>query len=584
MLRAENGSDSIAFPATAKAIIDGQNGITAKFIFTEASKDSPLHVRVMVYSGLNATHNYHVHVKSVPADGNCYSTLGHFNTPEIISKNQTQGGGVLEAGDLSGKHGPLKGSVDGYNNIDQEYDDPELSLSGENSIVGRSIVIHAPVEKIRLACATIELQKDDEIQPVDPTNSTLNPIVPDDMTSNPDMNKSGGTMRAVVWHGNTSVGVDECGKPTLTEPTDVIVRMTATTICGSDLHLYHNTVQGMKSGDVLGHEAIGIVHQVGSQVKNFKEGERVAISAVIACGKCEYCQRGLFSCCDTTNPSRDMEQMYGHRTAGLFGYSHLTGGYEGTQAEYIRVPFADVNLLQLPSESELSDEDALLLCDVACTGWHANERGHVTEGRTVAVWGCGPVGLMAQIWAKYRGASRIIAIDNDKERLQLACEYIGVETIDATEHTDVVKRMQEICPGGVDCAIDCVGFRFPKTMMHKVSRALMLETDAPEVVSECIKCVKKGGSVSLIGDYVGTCNQFPIGALMEKSVCIHGGQVLVQKYWKDILDILKNQKVKPDPGKILFTHRVPFKEAPKAYSLFDKHEDGCVKVMLKPEE
>jgi len=225
-------------------------------------------------------------------------------------------------------------------------------------------------------------------------------------------------MRAVEWQGTKNVKVVHRPKPLVTDPTDAVLRITSSTICGSDLHLYHNEFSGMQKGDVLGHEFMGIVESVGSGVKDIKVGDRVVASAVIADGICNYCKMGLFSCCDGTNPSKQMEKLYGHRTAGLFGYSHLTGGYEGGQAEFVRIPFADVNLLKIPQG--LPDEKVLFLSDIASTGWHATELGEVKAGQTVAIWGAGPVGLMACMWSKYRGATKIILIDAVESRLNLA--------------------------------------------------------------------------------------------------------------------------------------------------------------------
>jgi len=385
-------------------------------------------------------------------------------------------------------------------------------------------------------------------------------------------------MRAVEFRGTKEVEVN-CNrpKPLVTEPTDAIVRITSTTICGSDLHLYHNEMPGMEKGDILGHEGVGIVESTGEKVTKFKVGDRVVVSAIIACGECEYCEKKMFSCCDRTNPSKEMEEMYGHRTAGLFGYSHLTGGYDGTQAEYLRVPIADVNLLKIPAD--LPEEKALLLSDVACTAWHACECGDVKPGQVVAVWGCGPVGLMTQIWAKHRGASRVIGIDLVTSRLERAKDEIGSEVIDINVHPNVVARMRELVPGGPDVCIDAVGYRYSKTVTHKVQKAIGMETDSVDIVTECVKCVKKGGSLALIGDYIGTANNFPIGALMEKAITTRGGQLYCQKYWHHLLDKFVKNEVKPDPS-FLFTHKMEFDRAPFAYSVFDKKEDGVIKIIL----
>jgi len=384
-------------------------------------------------------------------------------------------------------------------------------------------------------------------------------------------------MCAVEFHGTRDVRVNpNRPKPLVTEPTDVIVRMVCTTICGSDLHLYHNAVPGLEKGDILGHEGVGIVDSVGTSITKFKPGDRVVISAVIACGECEFCKKQEFSLCDRTNPSKDMEDMYGHRIAGLFGYTHLTGGYDGTQAEFLRVPIAEVNLLKIPPE--LDDYKALLLSDVACTGWHANECGEVKIGTVVAVWGCGPIGLMTQIWAWHRGASRVIAIDSVPKRIEKA-RIIGSEIIDLTEYPDVLARMRELVPGGPDVCIDTVGYRYTKTVSQSIQKAVGLETDSVEILSECAKCVKKGGKLSVIGDYVGTANGFPIGAIMEKGITLRGGQLYCQKYWHTLLEKFLRHEVKPNPS-FLFTHEMDLDKAAVAYDVFDKKDDGVVKIML----
>ncbi|CAI2163099.1 18093_t:CDS:10 [Funneliformis geosporum] len=385
------------------------------------------------------------------------------------------------------------------------------------------------------------------------------------------------TMIAVEWHGNTDVRVNSKRKrPELTQPTDAIVRITGTTICGSDLHLYHNEIPGMERADVLGHEGVGVVVEVGEKVANVKPNNRVVISAVIACGQCEYCQKKMFSCCDVTNPSKEMEELYGHRTAGLFGYSHLTGGYDGLQAEYVRVPYADVNLLPVSEEDyHALGEKLVLLSDVACTGWHANELGEVSKGDIVGIWGCGPIGLSAIAWAKYRGASRIIGIDCITERLCKAHD-LGAETINFKEHKDIVAKIKVFVPGGLDVAIECAGFRYTKTIKQQVEKTLFSETDNIDALSEAIRCVKKGGNVSIIGDFVGTAAHFPIGAVMEKSLTLRGGQVQVQKYWAELLSLMKSNKVNMN----FFTHHGKLADADKFYKIFDKKENGIVKVFL----
>jgi threonine dehydrogenase-like Zn-dependent dehydrogenase len=384
------------------------------------------------------------------------------------------------------------------------------------------------------------------------------------------------TMKAVQWFGKADVRVVEVPRPMITEPKDALLRITATTICGSDLHLYHSEVPGMEKGDILGHEFMGIVEQIGSEVKNIQVGDRVVASFDISCGECDYCKREEFTLCDNTNPSTEMEKLYGHRISGAFGYSHLTGGYDGGQAEYVRVPFADVNLLKIPET--VPDEKALYLSDILCTGWHANELAQIKEGDTVAIWGAGPVGICAAMWAKFRKAKKIVIIDGVAYRLQCAREALGIETINFTEH-DVTETMKILIPGGPDACIDAVGFRFPKTLLHKFQRAIKLETDAPEVLKEIITCVRKGGKIGVVGDYFANANQFPIGAFMEKGLSMSGGQSFTQKYWKQILEYLEKGQVDPT---FLITHKLSLEDAVQAYKIFDEKKDNMIKVFLRP--
>jgi len=306
-----------------------------------------------------------------------------------------------------------------------------------------------------------------------------------------------------------------------------------------------------------------------------KVGDKVVVSAVITCGDCWYCKNAFSSWCDNTNPSPLMEQVYGHRLAALFGYSELFGGYDGGQAEYLRVPYADNNCLVIPAN--IPDEKVLLLSDTMCTGWHGNELGGVTAGQTVAIWGAGPVGLMAAMWAKFRGA-RVIIIDKLAYRLQIAAIKLGCITIDASL-VNVIETMRSICPAGPDVAIECVGFRFPESVVHKVERMLGAETDTPEVLTQCIFCLRKGGTLAIVGDYYMLANHFPIGALMEKGIVVRGTQCHVQRYWKDILQLVLANKVDPT---FVFTHVSPLEGAAEAYKLFDQRLDNVVKPLLKP--
>jgi len=383
-------------------------------------------------------------------------------------------------------------------------------------------------------------------------------------------------MLAVEWRGNREMKVVERPRPTITEPRDVIVRTTASTICGSDLHLYHAEFQGLEKGDILGHEAVGIVEQIGPDVKNFKPGDKVVISAVISCGDCFYCNKGQMSLCLNTNPNPGLDEIYGHRLSGIFGYSHLLGGFEGCQAEYVRVPIGDVNLLHDPKS--MDDSKLILLSDILCTSWHANELAEVQEGDTVAVWGCGPVGLLTQMWAKFRGAKRVFGIDNIPTRLEMAQKHIGSEIIDFSKQ-DVLATLHNLVPLGPDVCIEACGFRYSKTVTHKIQRALAMETDTADILTEVFKSVRKGGRVSIVGDYYALCNQFPIGAMMEKGLTIRGSQVYVQKYWKQLLQYLQEGKVDPS---FVITQEMPLEKADEAYRIFDAKEKGVVKILLRP--
>jgi threonine dehydrogenase-like Zn-dependent dehydrogenase len=383
-------------------------------------------------------------------------------------------------------------------------------------------------------------------------------------------------MVAIEWHGDQDMRVVERPKVMITEPKDCVVRITTTTICGSDLHLYHKEFAGLEKEDVLGHECMGIVDDIGPEVRDLKVGDRVVVSAVICCGECNYCKRGEISLCNHTNPSKELESMYGYRLSGIFGYSHLLGGYDGGQAEYIRVPLADRTCLKVPDT--LKDEQVLFLSDIVCTGWHANELAEVKQGDVVAIWGSGPVGLMAQMWAKFRGASRVIAIDNIPNRLAVS-EKLGCEVINF-EQTDPVNELKRRVKGGPDVCIEAVGFRFPKSLIHKVERFARLETDSPQVLTECILACKKGGRMAVVGDYYAYCNHFPIGPLMEKYITFRGSQVFVQKYWKELLGYIEQGKVDPT---FVVTHTMSLREGDKAYRMFDRKEDNCLKILLKPD-
>ncbi|KAJ3287314.1 hypothetical protein HK104_008662 [Borealophlyctis nickersoniae] len=388
------------------------------------------------------------------------------------------------------------------------------------------------------------------------------------------------TMRACQWQGSNKMVVADVPKPKITDQRDAIVRITTAAICGSDLHMYTGALRpGMAKGDILGHEMVGIVESVGSEVTNVKPGDRVCVAGPISCGTCEYCKKELYSCCDTTNPSGAMDKVYGARLCGAYGYTHLTGGYWGGQAEYLRVPFANTNLLILPND--ISDDAAVLLSDIGCTSWHACELAEVGEGKTVCIWGLGPVGLLAAMWAKERGASKIIGIDCVPERLRLAESTLGITVINFKD-SNVIKEVQLLCPGGVNCAIELVGFRYTKSLSQTIQTTLKLSTDSTDTLNEVFTLVRKGGHVAIMGDYFGYANQFPIGAMMEKHITVRGGQVLTQKYWKDLMErFRKGLKCVVDPTFVV-TNRMGLEEAPEGYRMFNEKVDGTVKVLIKP--
>ncbi|MEG4339862.1 MULTISPECIES: zinc-dependent alcohol dehydrogenase [unclassified Microcoleus] len=388
-------------------------------------------------------------------------------------------------------------------------------------------------------------------------------------------------MKALCWHGANDVRVDNVPDPTIINPRDAIVKITSTAICGSDLHLYNGFIPTMQSGDIMGHEFMGEVVELGSQVKNLKKGDRVVIPFTISCGSCFFCNRDLWSLCDNSNPNAGLaEKMFGHSPAGLFGYSHLTGGYAGGQAEYARVPFADVGPLKIPDG--LSDEQVLFLTDIFPTGYMAAENCDIQPGDTVAVWGCGPVGQFAIRSAFMLGADRVIAIDRVPERLQMAAaakaEIINYEEMDAGE------AVTEMTGGrGPDSCIDAVGMEAHGTgldaLYDKAKQAVRLESDRPTALRQVILACRKGGTVSIPGVYGGFVDKVPLGAAFNKGLTMKMGQTHVHRYLRPLLD--RVQKGEIDPSFVI-THRMKLDEAPHAYEIFKQKKDNCIKVVLKP--
>jgi len=389
-------------------------------------------------------------------------------------------------------------------------------------------------------------------------------------------------MRAICWHGKEDLRVDTIPEPTIVEPTDAIVKITATAICGSDLHLYDGYMPTMKHGDVLGHEPMGEVVEVGSAVKKLKVGDRVVIPFTISCGDCWFCQKGLFSACDRSNPNAAMAaKVMGQSPAGLFGFSHMLGGYQGGQAEYLRVPYADVGPIKI--ESGLSDEQVLFLSDIFPTGYMAAENAEIEPGETVAIWGCGPVAQFAIKSAWMLGAGRVIAIDRVAERLAMAATQGNAETIDY-EKDDVYDRLMEMTNGrGPDRCIDAVGGEAHASGIggayDKVKQTLRLETDRPHVLREAIRCCRKGGTLSIPGVYIGFADKIPVGAMMNKGITIRTGQTHVQRYLQPLLEMVEGGEIDPS---FVITHRAPLEEGPALYKTFRDKEDGCIKVVLTP--
>jgi threonine dehydrogenase-like Zn-dependent dehydrogenase len=392
-------------------------------------------------------------------------------------------------------------------------------------------------------------------------------------------------MKALVWKGKNSVEVVEVPRPKIIEDRDVILKITGSTVCGSDLHLYHGTMLELQKGDILGHEFCGIVDEVGSAVKKVKGGDRVVASFQIACGECYYCQRKLSSQCSRTNANALMQSLYGGRTAGMFGYTHLTGGFAGGQAEYTRVPLGDVNLLKLPND--VPDERGLYLSDVLATSYHAVHDTGVNEGDVVAVWGAGPVGEMVVAFALQAGAKRVIIIDKVGWRIdrcvnmkQANGKVEGLNFQELPKGETVVSRLKKMVDDrGPDVAIECVAGEYPKGWTHAVELAAGLETDTSEIVNEMIESVRNFGRCGITGVYAGYTNHFNIGSLMERGIRLIGnGQAPVHMYWEKLLQMIQKGEIEPLQ---MVSHRVRIDDLKKVYSLFDKKEEHMQKVFVE---
>jgi threonine dehydrogenase-like Zn-dependent dehydrogenase len=389
-------------------------------------------------------------------------------------------------------------------------------------------------------------------------------------------------MRAVVWEGKNKVKVANVPDPQILNPHDAIVKVCLTAICGSDLHLYDGYIPTMKSGDVLGHEFMGEVVETGPEVKNLAKGDWVVVPFAIACGRCFFCERELWSACDNTNPNAWMaDTAYGSSGGGLFGYSHMYGGYPGGQAEYVRVPFADVGPIKI--YEDVRDEQVLFLSDIFPTGFMAAENCNIQPGDTIAVWGCGPVGLLAMKSAFMLGAERVIAIDRIKSRLRKAADDCCAETINY-EEVDVLDALKEMTGGrGPDACIEAVGMEShgagAEHLYDRAKVALMLETDRPLPLREAIHACRKGGTVSVPGVYGGVIDKFPVGAVFGKGLTLKMGQTHVHKYMRPLLERIRRGDIDPS---FVVTHKFPLDEAPHAYRMFRDKSDDCVKVVMKP--
>jgi threonine dehydrogenase-like Zn-dependent dehydrogenase len=379
------------------------------------------------------------------------------------------------------------------------------------------------------------------------------------------------------------VRCDTVPDPKIEDPRDAIIKVTACAICGSDLHLYDGYMPTMESGDVLGHETMGEVVEVGSATTKLKVGDRVVVPFNIACGECYFCQKQLWSLCDRSNPNAGMAaKLMGHSPAGLFGYSHLVGGYPGGQAEYLRVPYADVGPIKVPDG--LPDERVLFLSDIFPTGYMAAENADIEEGDTVAIWGCGPVAQFVIQSAWMMGAGRVIAIDNVPERLSMAENHGRAETINF-DRTDVYDRLQEMTAGrGPDRCVDAVGTEAHTggaigSVLDKVKAATYLGTDRPSVLREIIMCCRKGGTISVPGVYIGTVDKIPFGAFMNKGLTMKTGQTHTHRYLKPLLEKVQNGEIDPS---FVVTHRAPLEDGPSLYKAFRDKQDGCIKVVMTP--
>ncbi|MCJ2020008.1 glutathione-dependent formaldehyde dehydrogenase [Methylobacterium sp. E-065] len=391
-------------------------------------------------------------------------------------------------------------------------------------------------------------------------------------------------MRALVWHGKEDIRCDTVSDPEIEDGRDAIIKVTSCAICGSDLHLFHNFIPAMLPGDVMGHETMGEVVEAGRGLNGkVKKGDRVVVPFTIVCGECDQCKRGYFSVCQRSNRKKHLaDKVFGHTTAGLFGYTHLTGGYPGGQAEYLRVPFADTTVQKVPEG--IPDEKLLFLSDIFPTGWQAAVQADIQPTDTVAIWGCGPVGQMSIRSAILLGAEQVVAIDCLPERLEMA-EAAGAITINF-ETENVVERLNELTGGeGPEKCIDCIGMEshvsptMPDTVYDRAKQILLAESDRPHVLREMIYVCRPGGLISIPGVYGGLVDKIPMGAAMNKGLTFRMGQTHVQRWTADLLRRIEEEQIDPS---FVITHEAPLDKGPEMYRTFRDKQDSCIKVVLKP--
>lgn len=390
-------------------------------------------------------------------------------------------------------------------------------------------------------------------------------------------------MRANRYYGKQELRVEEAPDPQIEDPRDAIVRLELGTVCGSDLHLYNGYIQPVPEGYILGHEGIGEVIDIGPEVKNLKIGDRVIVPFPIACGECFFCQKQLFSACERSNPNAKMaEELWGHSMAGIYGYSEMLGGYQGMQAEFLRVPFADANAFHVPEG--LTPEQAVLLSDAFPTGFYAADNCDIEPGETVAIWGAGPIGQLAAASASLLGAGHVIVIDREQYRLDHVAQHTGAQTLNYGEVDDLLDCLKELTDGrGPDCCIDAVGFEAHgdglASLYDEVKHAVKLETDRPITLREAIMAVRNGGKLSIIGDYLGVADKIPLGSLMNRIITVKTGQTPVHRYLKPLAQRMLNGEIDPT---FVITHRVRLDDVPAMYKLWNEKKDGVIKVAWMP--